>query len=44
VLAKSSAFVHQPASNLGLPNPSLHLTCASPLRGLSQAGELKRWA
>jgi hypothetical protein len=24
------------------PNPSLHLTCASPLRGLSQAGELKR--
>lgn len=26
------------------PNHSLHLTCASPLRGLSQAGELKRWA
>lgn len=25
-------------------NPSLHLTFASPLRGLSPAGELKRWA
>jgi hypothetical protein len=24
------------------PNPSLHLTFASPLRGLSPAGELKR--
>jgi predicted SnoaL-like aldol condensation-catalyzing enzyme len=27
-----------------MPNPSLHLTFASPLRGLSPAGELKRWA
>ena len=26
----------------GAPNPSLHLTFASPLRGLSPAGELKR--
>ncbi len=25
-----------------LANPSLHLTCGSPLRGLPQAGELKR--
>jgi hypothetical protein len=41
VRAKSSAFVHPPASNLGLPNPSLHLTFASRLRGLPQAGELK---
>ncbi len=24
------------------PNPSLHLTFASPLRGLAPAGELKR--
>ena len=31
------------ASPQGLtPNPSLHLTFASPLRGLSPAGELKR--
>jgi hypothetical protein len=32
-----SAFAIAPASN-----PSLHLTFASPLRGLSPAGELKR--
>jgi hypothetical protein len=44
VRAESFAFVHPPASNLGLPNPSLHLTFASRLRRLSPAGELKRWA
>ncbi len=26
------------------PNPSLHPTCVSPLRGLPHAGELQRWA
>ena len=36
------ASVHQPASNLGLPNPALQPTCYGWLRQPAQAAERKR--